>query len=144
MATKACSPKLRAKKNCIILDTNALLVPFKFKIDIFEELRNLVGRTSELLILSPNKYELERLATEGKPRIRRDASSAMKLIEKCKCIEVACEVGRTADDVVVEVAGRMGCVVFTNDKMLRRRLRNISVPVIYVRQKSHLEIEGGL
>jgi len=46
------------------------------------------------------------------------------------------------DDVIVEVAREWGAVVFTNDKLLRRRLRDISVPVIYVRQKSRLEIDG--
>ncbi|RLI16819.1 nucleotide-binding protein, partial [Candidatus Bathyarchaeota archaeon] len=34
--------------------------------------------------------------------------------------------------------------VFTNDRNLRKRLRNINVPVIYVRQKSRLEIDGRL
>jgi rRNA-processing protein FCF1 len=34
--------------------------------------------------------------------------------------------------------------VFTNDRQLRNRLRDINVPVIYVRQKSRLEIDGRL
>jgi rRNA-processing protein FCF1 len=41
------------------------------------------------------------------------------------------------------VARKCDCPVFTNDRKLRQRLRNINVPVIYVRQKSRLEIDGG-
>jgi rRNA-processing protein FCF1 len=44
--------------------------------------------------------------------------------------------------VIVNVAREWGAPVFTNDAELRRRLRDISVPVIYVRQKSRLEIDG--
>ena len=33
-------------------------------------------------------------------------------------------------------------IVFTNDRELKERLRNIRVPVIYVRQKSFLAIDG--
>jgi rRNA-processing protein FCF1 len=44
--------------------------------------------------------------------------------------------------VIVETASNWKAPVFTNDSKLRKRLRDISVPVIYVRQKSHLAIEG--
>ena len=46
------------------------------------------------------------------------------------------------DDVIVKVAKAWNSPVFTNDRQLRKRLRDISVPVIYVRQKSRLEIDG--
>ena len=48
----------------------------------------------------------------------------------------------STDDVIVKVAQAWGSPVFTNDRQLRKRLRDISVPVIYVRQKSRLEIDG--
>jgi rRNA-processing protein FCF1 len=42
----------------------------------------------------------------------------------------------------LKIAKEWGSPVFTNDRLLRKRLRDISVPVIYVRQKSRLEIDG--
>jgi rRNA-processing protein FCF1 len=46
------------------------------------------------------------------------------------------------DDAITKVAGRGGCAVFTNDRQLKKKLRDINVPVIYVRQKSRLGIDG--
>jgi rRNA-processing protein FCF1 len=65
----------------------------------------------------------------------------LKLSEKCREIEVQSS-AKMVDDVIVETASKWKAPVFTNDSKLRKRLRDISVPVIYVRQKSHLAIEG--
>jgi rRNA-processing protein FCF1 len=46
------------------------------------------------------------------------------------------------DDVIAKVAKDWHSPVFTNDSALRRKLRDISVTVIYVRQKSRLELDG--
>ena len=43
----------------VILDSNALFVPLEFKIDIFEELKRLLNRNVEFILLSPVKHELE-------------------------------------------------------------------------------------
>jgi rRNA-processing protein FCF1 len=53
------------------------------------------------------------------------------------------EFAGSPDDAIVKVASEWRSPVFTNDRALRKRLRDINVPVIYVRQKSRLEIEGG-
>ena len=73
--------------------------------------------------------------------MRRMAALALKFAEECKYVEVKSS-KKTVDDVLFEVANKWKMPVFTNDSQLRKRLRDISVPVIYVRQKSCLEIEG--
>ncbi len=42
----------------------------------------------------------------------------------------------------MRVAESWDSPVFTNDRVLKKRLRDISVPVIYVRQKSRLDVDG--
>jgi len=126
----------------VILDSNALFVPFQFRIDVFSELEGLLNRRFELVLLSVVKHELEVLAEQGSPQIRKNACFALQLAERLRIIEVAAEASAVVDDVIVEVARKWNSPVFTNDKQLRRRLRDISVPVIYVRQKSRLEIDG--
>lgn len=128
----------------VILDSNALFVPFQFKIDIFEALETLLGRKFEPILLTPIKKELETIAEKGSPKMRKWASYALKLAEKCVSLELKDEVAESPDDAIVETAKKCNCLVFTNDRELRKRLRDISVPVIYVRQKSHLEIDGRL
>ena len=126
----------------VILDSNALFVPLQFKIDIFDRLKQLLEKNYELILLSPVKRELEVLAKKGSPKMRKNTLYALKLAEKCRYVEVDAPASALADDVIVKVAGEWKSPVFTNDRQLRKRLRDISVPVIYVRQKSRLEIDG--
>jgi len=80
----------------------------------------------------------------GAPKLRKQAEMALKLAEKCLLINVDRKPGETNDDVIIRVAEQRKCLVATNDSALRRRLRDISIPVVYVRQKSRLELEGSL
>ena len=126
----------------VILDSNALFVPLEFKLDVFVEVEHLLNRNVDFVLLSPVKRELEQLATKDSPKIRRQAVYALKLAEKCKYVAVDEGEKLSTDDVIVKVAKAWNSPVFTNDKQLRSKLRDISVPVIYVRQKSRLEIDG--
>jgi rRNA-processing protein FCF1 len=127
----------------VILDSNALFVPLQFKIDIFKELSTLLDRNFEPILISPVKNEVEKFAETGSPKMQKNASYAVKLAEKCTLITVDEDQG-SVDDAIVKAAHDLHAAVFTNDMQLRKRLRNINVPVIYVRQKSHLEIDGRL
>jgi uncharacterized protein len=126
----------------VILDSNALFVPFQFKIDFISELDTLLERRYELILLSPVKQELEALSSSGSPKMRKMASSALKLAEKCKQVKLKVPETTLVDDTIIEAAKDFGAMVFTNDRQLRKRLRDISVPVIYLRQKSRLAIDG--
>jgi len=126
----------------VILDSNALFVPIEFKIDIFREVERLLNRHVDLVLLSTVKRELELLATKDSPTIRRQASFALKFAEKCKYIPIGEDSKEQTDDIIINVAKAWNSPVFTNDRLLRKRLRDIRVPVIYVRQKSRLEIDG--
>jgi hypothetical protein len=130
------------KKLKVILDSNALFIPLQFKVDIFEELQALLSIKFEPVLLSPIRKELETIAEKGSPKMRKWASYALKLAEKCVFLEVSEKIACSPDDIIVEMARKWDCPVFTNDRKLRKRLRNINVPVIYVRQKSRLEIDG--
>jgi hypothetical protein len=141
MATKRKPAKKTLK---IILDSNALFVPLQLKIDIFEELKALLDTNFEPILLSPIKHELEKLAAEASPQTRRNAAYALKLAEKCKLVETNEKEQVSPDEVILKVAHDWNCPVFTNDRQLRKKLRDINVPVIYVRQKSRLEIDGRL
>jgi rRNA-processing protein FCF1 len=135
------SPK-RNEKLKVILDSNALFVPLEFKLDIFAEAEQLLNRNIDFILLSTVKRELELLARKDSPKIRRQAIYALKVAEKCKYVAVEEDEKLSTDDAIINVAKAWNAPVFTNDWQLRRKLRDISVPVIYVRQKSRLEIDG--
>ncbi|MDH5376656.1 MAG: hypothetical protein OEW95_12745, partial [Candidatus Bathyarchaeota archaeon] len=71
----------------IILDANALFVPLQFKIDIFEELKMLLNVNFEPILLSPIRRELEKIAQKGSPKMRKNASYALTLAERCRFFE---------------------------------------------------------
>jgi rRNA-processing protein FCF1 len=140
MATESKSVKKTLK---VILDSNALFVPLQFRIDIFEELKTLLNMKFEPVVLSPIRRELEIIAQASSPKMRKLASYALELTQKCVFFEIEKEKNTCSpDDAIIEMAKKWNCPVFTNDRELRKKLRNISVPVIYVRQKSRLEIDG--
>ena len=126
----------------ILLDSNAFFVPIYFKIDIFSELNKIVDRNYELILISPVKKELETLIEKKSQKNSKIASFALKLALECKFVDVKQPEERLTDDIIIAIAKEWKAIVFTNDRELKQRLRNISVPVIYVRQKSFLAIDG--
>ena len=126
----------------VIFDSNFLLVPSQFQLDIFEELTNLLSQRFEPVLLSPTYKELLKIAEKGSPKMRKQASLALKLAEKCRLIQVEKGLEETHDDVIVRVAAEWRCPVATNDRELRKRLRNMGVSVIFLRQRRRLELEG--
>jgi rRNA-processing protein FCF1 len=133
------SPNTRLR---VILDSNALFVPLQFKIDIFQGLKTLLNRNYESILLSPVLAEIERLARESSPEVRKNACFALTLTSRCKLVRVEESSGTSTDEIIAKTAQGWNCPVFTNDRQLRKRLRNINVPVIYVRQKARLAIDG--
>ncbi len=126
----------------VILDSNAFFTPIYFKIDIFSELKQLLNRNLEMILISPIKQELKMLAEKNSNKNSKNASLALNFALECKYIEVKIPKGMLTDDIIVKKAKEWKAIVFTNDRELKERLRNIRVPVIYVRQKSFLAIDG--
>lgn len=125
----------------VILDSNFLFVPFQFKIDIFSELERLLGKV-EPIVLSTTIAELEDLARKGSSKMAKQALAALELARKCSEWYVETFLKESCDDIILRFAELEGCIVATNDAVLRRRLRKAKIPVVYVRQRSHLEIDG--
>jgi rRNA-processing protein FCF1 len=128
----------------IILDSNFLLVPAQFKLDIFEGIIKLLNQNCQLIVLSTTMDELRNIMGRSAPKLRKQTEMALKLAEKCLLVNVDRRHGETNDDVIIRIAQQRKYLVATNDSALRKRLRNISIPVVYVRQKSRLELEGSL
>jgi len=134
----------KKEKVKVIFDSNFLFVPSQFQLDIFEELTNLLNQRLDPILLAPTQKELQKLAEEGSPKTRQQASLALKLAEKCRVVHVEKGLKEPHDDIIVRVAAKWKCPVATNDRELRKRLRNLRVPVIFLRQRHRLELEGAV
>lgn len=126
----------------VIMDSNFLMIPSQFRLDIFGELQRALNRSVKVIILSSVYEELRKISSEGNSKGRRQAEMALKLIEKFEIVDIRPNPNETVDNCIIRLAKEWNCPVATNDGRLRRKLRDIKVPVIYLRQRVRLEVEG--
>ena len=134
----------KEEKLKVVLDSNFLFVPSQFHLDIFEELANLLNQRFEPILLSSTQKELQGLAESTSPKKRQQALLALRLAEKCRVVPVEKGLRENYDEVIVRVAAEWKSPVATNDRELKRRLRKLGVPVIFLRQKQRLVLEGAV
>ncbi len=118
----------------VIIDTNGLMVPGQFGVDIFSELSRL-GFDS-FLVTRASVKELENIYTHGRGRHKKAARIALSLLDRCTIIEK----NGIADDIIADVAIAMKAAVLTNDAELKKRLFNKGVTIVYLRNKTSLSI----
>jgi rRNA-processing protein FCF1 len=124
----------------VLLDTNALLMPAQFGIDLYDELMGLFG-DFEPIVLEEVIGELSGL-TRGHGR---DASAARVGLAMARRSTVVPS-GSTAehvDDRMIEYAREEGCIVVTNDRELRNALLDEGIGVVSMRRERTLELMRG-
>ncbi len=125
----------------VVLDSNFLILPLTLRLDIFSEIERLLSGRVEFLVVSSVRKELEKLSSKNS-EIGRRAAFALKLLDRCIYVNLDLEQRTTVDETLVEFARQNKVIVATSDMPLRKKLRDINVPVIYVRDYSRLELEG--
>lgn len=119
----------------VIIDTNALMVPEQFGVDIFSELQRL-GYV-QWIVPAQVLGELRSLATKADKG--RDKIAARVALGLSECCHIVGEDNFDADQAIEELAISEGAAVFTNDKALKKRLFSKGITVIYLRQGRYLE-----
>jgi rRNA-processing protein FCF1 len=122
----------------VILDTNALMMPAQYKIDLFDELRQLVG-TFEPLVLEDGVKELSGLSS-GLGRQGAAARYGLRLAEQCTIVRPEGSVTGRVDDQMIAYADKNKCFVVTNDRHLREELLARGIGVISMRKQKRLEL----
>ncbi len=117
----------------VIIDTNGLMIPVQFNVDIFDELRRL-GYNRFIVPLSVIR-ELESLQKGLRGKDKTAAKVAYSLARRCEVVETSGH----ADNVIVDLAGNCDAAVLTNDIGLKKRLEDKNIPIICLRQKNRLE-----
>ncbi|OYT37940.1 MAG: 30S processome protein Utp24 [Desulfurococcales archaeon ex4484_58] len=133
----------RDRRVAILLDTNMLLL-IADGINVFEQIEEKLAIKPEYIVLKPVIKELEKLIASNKPSIKRKALFALRIVrEYCREADVEVNPNETVDDTLIKYAKKHGAAVATNDKELRRRLREEGIPEIYIREESmRIDIEG--
>ncbi len=119
----------------ILLDTNFMLLPVQFKLDIYEELRGY-----ELITLDVCIKELKRLSRSKSKSSKIKVNIARELAKKVRIIESESMGRKSADKKILGYALENKCAVATNDKALIKSLKAHGIKIIRLRQR-HLEEE---
>jgi rRNA-processing protein FCF1 len=131
----------------VIVDTNALLIPGEFGVDIFEELERL--GYERVIVPKAVLKELDKLRQrpnlKGKEKIAAKIgySLTLKYMRRRGCkveINEEEEEGRDVDEIIAELALKKKAAVLTNDGFLMRKLSKAGIATVYLRGKNRLEV----
>lgn len=127
----------------IILDTNFLLIPFKFKVDIFSELNRICDFNYRLFVLKQSIEELRKIIErQQSSEDKKAAQFGLKLI-KLKNIAIIKSKNSDVDKSLLENVNK-DTIIATLDLNLKKELLKRGAPVIILRQKKYLQHIGKL
>jgi len=145
---------LKSKSNIVILDSNFILLPFQFKIDYFNEIREIIEGELKFVIFQQifNELEAKKRRERKATKYQRFLDAGLLFLEKNKTkykLEIAEEIkedNETTDIFLLRKAnGLKGedrrIFLATNDSNLRRRAKKLGLNTIFLRQKKYLSVE---
>jgi len=126
------------KMRKILLDTNFLLIPYQFSVDIFTQIDKISMFEYKIFILDKTLEELKKIVEEQKGKNKDAAKIALKLISIKNIEVIKSNSNKKTDDIILDIASKGDYIVATQDKDLKSRLINHSIEVIVLKQKKIL------
>lgn len=128
----------------VVLDANFLTIPADFGIDIFAETERVLERQVEFIVLDVILKEIEiRLS---KPRGKTEEKKfriAMDLVGRCRTVTLESDDQDVpVDTILIEYTASIGGILATNDRNLKKKARSRGIPVLMMRGKKTLGLEG--
>jgi len=122
----------------ILCDTNFLLIPLRFGVDIFSESDNALNDICSFYVSRRVLNEIKLLRKDAKPSL--DKELLLKMAEKCSIVEDNSET--LVDDSLIQLAKEHNMTLGTTDAELRKKARAEGVKVVYLRQRRYLLLDG--
>jgi hypothetical protein len=117
----------------IIFDTNFLIDIFRFKVDL-DQIKEIVGKT-EFFVLENVKKEIETIS-KTKGRTGTYAKLSLKFLKQ-KNVKVLKSEEKNTDKALIEFA-KKGYIIATNDRNLRKKIKELNLKIIYLRGKKKI------
>lgn len=114
----------------IILDTDFILTSLKYKVDIISEFNRIMDTKFNLNIIDKTIDELK-----GKKLERL----ALTFLKKENINQIKTNRIKTVDNLILNIVDK-NTAVATQDKDLKRELKNKDIRIITIRQKKYLTI----
>ncbi|MGY5854771.1 MAG: nucleotide-binding protein [Candidatus Thorarchaeota archaeon] len=128
----------------VVIDTNFILVPAQFGVDIFTEAERVLERKVEFVVLASAVDEIEKKMEKATKRTEKlQFRIAKDLVARCRVVEMnPNSEQKDVDSQLLDYASSVEGVLATNDRELRQRARAKGVPVLFLRGKKILMLEG--
>ncbi len=133
------------EKRRILLDANFLMLPSQFGVDIFTELERICMFPYELCVVQLVVDELKGISAVG-GKDGYNATIALELVKRknLKIIGNGSPEGekiKNADEFMLDIVQRDRDLVATQDRELRRALKEKDIATIVLRKRRVLEIQ---
>ena len=122
----------------IIIDTNFLMIPYQFRVDIFAEFNRICNFNYNLYIFEQSIDELRNIIEKQPLKHKKAAQLALKLI-KLKNINLLKSNQKDVDSAILKSLDE-DTIIATQDKMLKKELLEKGAFVIMLRQKKYLKL----
>ncbi|HHL41500.1 MAG TPA: hypothetical protein ENJ36_02435 [Candidatus Bathyarchaeota archaeon] len=124
----------------ILCDTNFLLIPLRFGVDVFNETDDAINDITEFYVSTRVIDEIKLLKKTAKPSFEKELLFALKMAELCTVIEDNST--GLVDDSLIDLAIEHDLIIGTSDSELRQKARAYGVKVVYLRQRRYLVLDG--
>lgn len=128
-------------KREVFIDTNFFMIPFQFNIDILEEFKRILPNY-KLVTTKFVLNELNGLKNNSKGKVRLAAGLGLKIAQsdEIEVRDIPLNDGESVDDALI----RISKVLATNDANLRKKAKKKGIPLVILRQRKYLAVEGYL
>jgi uncharacterized protein len=126
----------------IVLDTNFLMIPIQFKVDVFTEIKRLMTEPYELCVYQGTIDELLVLS-KNNGKIAMNAKATLKLIKQKNLKSLPNSINETYADSLILDGVTNKDIVCTQDQALKRLLKNKhkGIRLITLKSKKYLDFE---
>jgi hypothetical protein len=126
----------------VLLDTNFLMIPAAFRVDIFAELERIMHEPYEVCILDRTVDELRKITETQRGKDKDAARLALELARHKRVKIIITKENKVVDDLIAQIANSKSFIVATQDRELKNKLKAKRVPLIVMRQKKYLKLNG--
>ncbi len=126
----------------IILDTNFLLIPYQFKVDIFSEIKRICSFRYTLCIMENTLEELKKIVAGQRGKHKRAAMLGLAMLSQKGAARIKSKEKNVDKAIAAEASKSKDYIVATQDAELKRKLKKKGIPLIVLKGKSHLALLG--
>ncbi len=116
------------------------MIPGSLGVDIFSEIERVASFAHEVCVVSKTMDELAEIALRGRGKESRSAKLALELVKAKKIIIIEGKTNLNADQSLVEEARPGQDIVATQDRELKRELKQLGVSLLVLRKKKFLNM----